>query len=124
MALIDRYETGPFYDEMFAAPRELRPHYRRLYDYLNTLTPEALAERRRIADAAFLNQGITFTVYGQEDGLERIFPFDVVPRIIPQADRRLRHVVLVTERAQACSAQQQVFAGRGVESEPAGAEHA
>ena len=85
-ALIDQYEIGPFYDEMFSAPGELRSHYRRLYDYLNTLTPEALAERRRIADTAFLNQGITFTVYGQEDGLERIFPFDVVPRLIPQAE--------------------------------------
>ena len=84
--LIDQYDVGPFYDEMFAAPGQLRPHYRRLHDYLSTLTPEALAERRRIADAAFLNQGITFTVYGQEDGLERIFPFDVVPRIIPHAE--------------------------------------
>ena len=39
-----------------------------------------------IAAAAFLNQGITFTVYGQEDGLERIFPFDVIPRIIPHPE--------------------------------------
>ena len=84
--LIDHCDVGQFYDEMFAAPGELRPHYQRLYDYLSTLTPEALTERRRIADAAFLNQGITFTVYGQEDGLERIFPFDVVPRIVPQAE--------------------------------------
>ncbi len=81
--LIDQYDAGTFYDEMFAAPGEVRPHYRRLCEYLRTLTPEALADRRRIADAAFLNQGITFTVYGQEDGIERIFPFDVVPRIIP-----------------------------------------
>ena len=84
--LMDRYEVGQFYDEMFAASGQLRPHYQRLYNYLNTLTPEALADRRRIADAAFLNQGITFTVYGQEDSLERIFPFDVMPRIIPQAE--------------------------------------
>jgi uncharacterized circularly permuted ATP-grasp superfamily protein len=84
--LIDRYEVGRFYDEMFSSPGELRPHYRRLYGYLAGLTPEALDDRRRIADAAFLNQGITFTVYGQEDGIERIFPFDVVPRIIPQAE--------------------------------------
>lgn len=44
------------------------------------------AERRRVADAAFLYQGITFTVYGQEQGIERIFPFDLVPRIIPRAE--------------------------------------
>ena len=84
--LISQYDVGHFYDEILSSPGELRPHYRRLYDYLTTLTPETLADRRRIADAAFLNQGITFTVYGQEDGIERIFPFDMVPRIIPQAE--------------------------------------
>ena len=84
--LLADYDTGSFYDEMFSASGQLRPHYQRLHDYLNTLTPETLADRRRIAEAAFLNQGITFTVYGQEDGLERIFPFDVIPRIIPHAE--------------------------------------
>jgi len=91
-SLLAGYDTGSFYDEMFSASGEVRPHYRRLYDYLHTLTPETLADRRRIADAAFLNQGITFTVYGQEEGIERIFPFDVVPRIIPHAEwERLEH---------------------------------
>jgi uncharacterized circularly permuted ATP-grasp superfamily protein len=85
-ALLANYDTGSFYDEMFAAPGQLRPHYQQLHDYLSTLTPDTLADRRRIAEAAFLNQGITFTVYGQEDGLERIFPFDVIPRIIPHAE--------------------------------------
>jgi len=85
-ALLAGYDVGPFYDENISSPGQLRPHYQRLHDYLNTLTPDTLADRRRIAEAAFLNQGITFTVYGQDDGLERIFPFDVVPRIIPHAE--------------------------------------
>nr|MBP7690863.1 circularly permuted type 2 ATP-grasp protein [Anaerolineales bacterium] len=84
--LPERYDLSGFFDEMFAAPGEPRPHYRALYDYLRELTPEALAERRRLADAAFLHQGITFTVYGEAAGVERIFPFDLVPRLIPRAE--------------------------------------
>ncbi len=84
--LIEEYAPGVFYDEMVAPDGQPRPHYRTVSDYLRSLTPAALAERRRIADAAFLNQGITFTVYGQDDGIERIFPFDLVPRLIPAAE--------------------------------------
>ena len=76
----------PFYDEMFASPEEPRPHYGVLRDHLRSMTAEMFAERRRVADAAFLYQGITFTVYGQEQGIERIFPFDLVPRIIPRSE--------------------------------------
>ena len=70
---------------MFVSTEETRPHYRGLREYLQTLTPEAFAERRRLADTTFLNQGITFTVYGEEQGVERIFPFDLILRIIPAA---------------------------------------
>jgi uncharacterized circularly permuted ATP-grasp superfamily protein len=54
-----------------------------LFDYLSQMRSDELAERRKVAEAAFLYQGITFTVYGQEEGIERIFPFDLVPRLIP-----------------------------------------
>ena len=81
--LSNPYDPAPFYDEMFSSPGEPRPHYKVLRDHLQTMTAEMFAERRRVADAAFLYQGITFTVYGQEQGIERIFPFDLVPRIIP-----------------------------------------
>jgi uncharacterized circularly permuted ATP-grasp superfamily protein len=81
--LADTYDSAPFYDEMFSAPGEPRPHYGVLRDHLQSMTPDMFADRRRVADAAFLYQGITFTVYGQEQGIERIFPFDLVPRIIP-----------------------------------------
>ena len=77
------YDPAPFYDEMFSSPGEPRLHYRVLRDHLQGMTADMFAERRRVADAAFLYQGITFTVYGQEQGIERIFPFDLVPRIIP-----------------------------------------
>jgi uncharacterized circularly permuted ATP-grasp superfamily protein len=84
--LTPTYPLDNFYDEMFAAPSQPRGHYQILHDQLQTMTADTLAERRRMADAAFLYQGITFTVYGQEAGVERIFPFDLVPRLIPPAE--------------------------------------
>jgi uncharacterized circularly permuted ATP-grasp superfamily protein len=78
-----QYDLSRFYDEMFVSPDEPRPHYRILHEQLSDTTADAFAEYRKVADASFLYQGITFTVYGQENGLERIFPFDLVPRIIP-----------------------------------------
>ncbi len=84
--LTERYDPGGFFDEMFAAAGRPRDHYAHLYRQLQTLTPATLAERRRAADAAFLYQGITFTVYGEEQGVERIFPFDLIPRIIPGSE--------------------------------------
>jgi uncharacterized circularly permuted ATP-grasp superfamily protein len=84
--LSNTYDLQRFYDEMFASLGQPRPHYQILRDHLQTMTAEILAERRRVADAAFLYQGITFTVYGEEQGVERIFPFDLVPRIIPHPE--------------------------------------
>ena len=77
------YDLGHFYDEMFETPGKPREHYRTLYDQLGGLSMEDFSEKHRVADASFLYQGITFTVYGQESGIERIFPFDLIPRIIP-----------------------------------------
>lgn len=74
------------YDEMFTADGTLRPHYKALYDRLLTLSPEELNQRQQAADLAFLSQGITFTVYGNDAGTERIFPYDLLPRIITSAE--------------------------------------
>src|SRR5439155_600475 len=83
LTLEGRYEPGAFFDEMFEAPGLPRPHYRALADQLAALSVEEFEERRHAVDVSFLNQGIGFTVYGQEEGLERIFPFDLIPRVIP-----------------------------------------
>lgn len=84
-SILDKpYDINHFYDEMFDSPDTSRPHYSDLHRLLRGMTIEDFAERRRVADAAFLYQGITFTVYGQDEGIERIFPFDLVPRIIPR----------------------------------------
>jgi uncharacterized circularly permuted ATP-grasp superfamily protein len=70
------------YDEMFDAQGLPRPPYAALFERLLNQDPQELTERQSAADLAFLHQGITFTVYGQKDGTERIFPYDLIPRIL------------------------------------------
>lgn len=84
------YDTGEFYDEMFERPGVPRPHYRRIYDFFRELTPEEFERKRALAHSTFLNQGVTFTVYNNDEGTERIFPFDLIPRVIPR--REWEHV--------------------------------
>ena len=81
-ARFDCYELGNVYDEMFAREHDPRPPYRALLERMIALAPEELQQRQRAADLSFLNQGITFTVYGDQQGTERIFPYDLLPRII------------------------------------------
>jgi uncharacterized circularly permuted ATP-grasp superfamily protein len=82
--LMHRYDASDFFDEMFLPTGEPRAHYQQLHDRLRLMSSEAFDERRGWADISFLYQGITFTVYGQKtEGIERIFPFDLIPRIIP-----------------------------------------
>jgi uncharacterized circularly permuted ATP-grasp superfamily protein len=83
LTLEGHYDPGAFFDEMFEAPGRPRPHYRALAEQLSALSVDEFEERRHRVDVSFLNQGIGFTVYGQEEGLERIFPFDLIPRVIP-----------------------------------------
>jgi uncharacterized circularly permuted ATP-grasp superfamily protein len=77
------YDLGDFFDEMFEAPGMPRRHYRLLAERLAGMSRGQLEERVRVANAFFLTQGIGFTVYGDEAGTDRIFPFDLVPRIVP-----------------------------------------
>jgi len=77
------YEFDQAYDEMFESPGVPRPHYQALYRTLRELPPEELRKSQQAADLSFLHQGITFTVYGTKEGTERIFPNDLLPRIIP-----------------------------------------
>lgn len=81
--MFDKYSIDGVYDEMFGADNQPRPHYRAVVDRLGELTLDDFAARRRIADITFRNQGITFTVYGDNRGVEKIFPFDLIPRLVP-----------------------------------------
>jgi uncharacterized circularly permuted ATP-grasp superfamily protein len=80
--LFSQYDLDGVFDEMFEAVGRPRPHYHALLEELASVTPEELQRRQLDADRAFLTQGITFTVYGDEQGTERIFPFDLLPRIL------------------------------------------
>jgi uncharacterized circularly permuted ATP-grasp superfamily protein len=84
--LFEGYETGNFYDEMFIAPGEPRPQYLKLFQKLGAMAPAQFEERRRLADLSFLIQGITFTVYSDGQNTERLFPFDLIPRILPHSE--------------------------------------
>jgi len=84
--LLKTYAPELFFDEMFDAEGEPRPHYRQLCTRLSKLKLDTFEERRSQADQVFLNQGITFTVYGDSEQTERIFPFDLIPRIIPNSE--------------------------------------
>jgi uncharacterized circularly permuted ATP-grasp superfamily protein len=76
------YETNGFYDEMLAGSGKPRPGYGRLYDQLNRLGARELARRHDLAIQMFRNHGITFAVYPDAQGTEKVFPFDIIPRVI------------------------------------------
>ncbi len=82
---------APFqhYDEMNlpgAGGRGVREHYKHIVEWLASMPPERVAEKRREADLLFHRVGITFAVYGDEAGAERLIPFDTIPRIIPNPE--------------------------------------
>ncbi len=79
---VAEYDTGGFFDEMFSADGAPRPSAQLLANRLNTLSDGELQRRQKAADLALLNMGITFNVYGHEAGTEKVWPFDLVPRII------------------------------------------
>jgi len=79
---LDTYQVGDFYDEMFERDGRPRPRAELLARRLATLSDGELQRRQKAADLALLNMGITFNVYGHEAGTEKVWPFDIVPRIL------------------------------------------
>jgi uncharacterized circularly permuted ATP-grasp superfamily protein len=71
------------YDEMHAADGSVRDSYRAYADWLQATPADVIARKREEADIAFHRVGITFAVYGEDAGQERLIPFDIIPRIIP-----------------------------------------
>jgi uncharacterized circularly permuted ATP-grasp superfamily protein len=86
LASFENYQLDEAYDEMFMSRANLHSHYGPLLNHFSTLPPEEVQRRKQAADLSFLNQGITFTVYGREEGTERIFPYDLLPRIVTAAE--------------------------------------
>jgi uncharacterized circularly permuted ATP-grasp superfamily protein len=80
------YVLAKAYDEMFAADGEVRPHYALLHRRLAELPSDELRRRQQACEQSFLHQGITFTVYGDNQSTERIIPTDLLPRIVPASE--------------------------------------
>jgi uncharacterized circularly permuted ATP-grasp superfamily protein len=85
-SLFKNYDPGDFYDELIAPGGGPRPCAAAMYEKLANMALEVFEERRKLADLSYLVQGITFTVYSDGKGTERLFPFDLVPRIIPRSE--------------------------------------
>ncbi len=73
--------TTDFYDEMYSGT-EIRAPYKKLYEFLKNYPADELNKKEEMARRLFMSQGVTFTVYSGDEGIEKIFPFDIVPRII------------------------------------------
>jgi uncharacterized circularly permuted ATP-grasp superfamily protein len=76
------------WDEMFDGGR-VRDHYDRFAAALRGLSPEEMFRKDELAKKLFMTQGITFTVYSSGEGIEKIFPFDIIPRIIADAEWKI-----------------------------------
>ncbi|MBW4038007.1 MAG: circularly permuted type 2 ATP-grasp protein [Acidobacteria bacterium] len=86
IAATQNYHLDHAFDEMFVGKDALREHYGPLLEHFSALPNDEVQRRKHAADLSFLNQGITFTVYGREEGTEKIFPYDLLPRIITSAE--------------------------------------
>jgi uncharacterized circularly permuted ATP-grasp superfamily protein len=75
-----------FYDEMYSTPATVRPHYQAFADWLAQQAPQAIEQKRAEAELNFQRVGITFAVYGDNAGKERLIPFDIIPRVINAAE--------------------------------------
>src|SRR5256885_11353851 len=80
--VLPAYAPGAFWDEMFEAPGQVRPHYAALARRLATLGAPDVAKRQRAAELSFQAQGITFSVNQDPSGPEKTMPFDLIPRIV------------------------------------------
>ncbi|MBE9032231.1 circularly permuted type 2 ATP-grasp protein [filamentous cyanobacterium LEGE 11480] len=83
---LSSYDPGEFYDELFLAPGKPRPEAVALFDQINSLSAADLDQRQAAAQAMLFKLGVTFNVYSDDQGTERVFPFDIIPRIIAASE--------------------------------------
>ncbi len=82
----EQYDPGDFYDELFGAKGEPRPEAALLMERINSLSLQELQQRQQAAQNALFKLGVTFNVYNDNQGTERILPFDIIPRIVSSQD--------------------------------------
>ncbi len=85
--LFSSYDELPnTWDEMISNTAEIRPQYEAIIEYLKKTSQEELSKKEELSKQLFMSQGVTFTVYNDNEGIEKIFPFDIVPRIITASE--------------------------------------
>jgi len=84
--MLKKYKVNGGFDEMLCTKTGIRDHYRKFHKTFEKMKPVEFDAKREAVDAAFMRQGITFNVYGDAQGAEKIFPFDLLPRIIPATE--------------------------------------
>ena len=77
------------WDEMFNEEGHVRELYSEFGNYLESVPIESLNKMQEFSKQFFMNQGVTFTVYDNDEGVEKIFPFDIIPRIISYSDWKI-----------------------------------
>ncbi|BAU15579.1 hypothetical protein LEP3755_61380 [Leptolyngbya sp. NIES-3755] len=80
------YDPGHFYDELFDAPGSPRSEVAPLIERINSLSIEEIQHRQQAAQIALFKMGVTFNVYSDSQGTEKIFPFDILPRTIAASE--------------------------------------
>lgn len=84
---LSNYDPRPFYDETMAGKNRARPYSKQLIRLFRKMDQDELEARQAAADMAIQEMGITFTVYSEQDGnIDRNWPFDICPRIIPLSE--------------------------------------
>ncbi|ELR98311.1 circularly permuted type 2 ATP-grasp protein [Gloeocapsa sp. PCC 73106] len=83
---LETYDPGDFYDELFQSKGQPRPHATSLIEWMKKLPLKQLEQNRQTAQRTLYNLGVTFNVYSDNQGIERVFPFDIIPRIIEGAE--------------------------------------
>src|ERR1700709_2435776 len=82
-AYFDKYNPiDGVWDEMYGSDANVRDHYRKVIQYISGESADDLNKKEELAKRLFMSQGVTFTVYNSGEGIEKIFPFDIIPRII------------------------------------------
>jgi uncharacterized circularly permuted ATP-grasp superfamily protein len=80
------YPVSPnIWDEMYDQ-HAIRQHYNGIHQFLENVQPDELNKKEELAKRLFMSQGVTFTVYSSGEGIEKIFPFDIIPRIITASE--------------------------------------
>ncbi len=77
------YDIGDFFDEMYSNDGNVRPHYQDLSAALDSVSADRISQLQHSADKTQMNMGMTFNVYHDNQGIEKILHLDIIPRILP-----------------------------------------